>query len=69
MMNCPDFAEHSLILDEEGNVSIKWIDLPFAADGTLEEVQCARKKDVHLTGVHVAKQFCNGLFFAGAIPG
>ena len=44
MMNCPDLAEHGWIVDEEGKVSIDWMDLPPAPDGILENVQCACKK-------------------------
>ena len=43
MMNCPDIAEHGWIVDEEGKVSIDWMDLPPAPNGILENVQCACK--------------------------
>ena len=43
IVNAPYIAKHGWLVDNDGNVSIDWMDLPPAPDGILENVQCACK--------------------------
>lgn len=43
IIDCPNISQHGWLVDNDGNVSIDWMDLPPAPDGILENVQCACK--------------------------
>ena len=72
IVNAPYIAKHGWLVDNDGNVSIDWMDLPPAPDGILENVQCAcktgcmsnkcscRKANLRCTSVCRCNQCSNG---------
>ena len=44
MVDCPDITNHGWLVDDDGNVTINWMDLPPAPDGILENIECSCKK-------------------------
>ena len=44
MFECPDIRNHGWMVDDNGEVSINWMDLPPALDGILENIDCCCKK-------------------------
>ena len=44
MIECPHIANYGWLVDEDGNVSINWMDLRPAPDGILENIECYCKK-------------------------
>ena len=43
-VDCPNIINHGWLVDENGNLSINWMDLPPAPDGILENIECSGKK-------------------------
>ena len=44
IVDCPNITNHGWLVDNNGNVSINWMDLPPAPDGILENIECSCKK-------------------------
>ena len=44
IVDCPNIINHGWLVDENGNLSINWMDLPPAPDGILENIECSCKK-------------------------
>ena len=44
IIECPNITNHGWLVDDKGNVSINWMDLPPAPDGILENIECSCKK-------------------------
>ena len=43
-VECPNITNHGWLVDDKGNVSIDWMDLPPAPDGILQNIECSCKK-------------------------
>ena len=56
IVDCPNIINHGWLVDENGNLSINWMDLPPAPDGILENIECSCKKAVSVVIARVKKR-------------
>ena len=63
MVDCPNIINHEWLVDDNGNVSINWMDLPPAPDGILENIECSCKKGCvsNRCACKKAKLFCTSV--------